>query len=183
MVRVRGFVDAASFCWAPNVSVDVMNSEKEDMRGGATLLVCTAVGLSFLILFIADLVAPFFKVTYRLKLAEVYSLMPPVTRVASENAWVFAVLIIFVCASSLRGVRRAGRTSDWITLGICGQALVFWIAMFCFCYDGFTGPVSLTRGPQFNIANLLGFGWGVFPVMFVLMLIPMVAVLRGNTKK
>jgi len=62
MVRVRGFVDAASFCWAPNVSVDVMNSEKEDMRGGATLLVCTAVGLSFLILFIADLVAPFFKV-------------------------------------------------------------------------------------------------------------------------
>ena len=57
---------------------------------------------------------------------------------------------------------------------------MFWAAMFCFCYDGFTGPVSLTKGKPFSLANFIGFGWGVFPATLVLMLIPMVAVFRGK---
>jgi hypothetical protein len=148
-------------------------------RIASFLLVASAAILSFVCVLIAWLVPPAFRSLYGLKsLDEVREFMPAITRLATGHSWFIAVSIVAVCLASLVALRRKpDRTVQCITVGLCAQGLVTWAAMFCFCFEGFTGPVSLHLGPRFEIIQFACFGAGVFPVTLALVVTPLIAAL------
>ena len=148
-------------------------------RIASFLLIASAVTFSFVCVLIAWLVPPAFRSLYGLKsLDEVRDFMPAITRVASDHSWFIAVLLAGVCLASLVALRRLpDRTVQCITVGLCAQGLVTWVAMFCFCFEGFTGPMSLHHGPEFEFPQFASFGAGVFPVTLLLVVAPIIAAL------
>ncbi len=150
------------------------------------LLLASAAAQSFVCVLIAWIVPPAFHSIYRLKsLHEAWDLMPPITRFASENSWLIVIALGAVCLGSLLALRRfPERTIHCMTVGLCAEGFVTWLAMFCFCFDGFTGPMSLHHGPEFELPQFISFGAGVFPVTLLLVVAPIIAALwpRVNSK-
>ena len=148
-------------------------------RIASFLLMATAVTLSYVSVLIAGLVPPAFRAMYGLKsLEEVREFMPTLTRLASDHSWFIALLLAGVCLTSMMLLRRLpDRPVQCITVGLCAQMLVMWAAMFCFCFEGFTGPMSMHHGPEFDAVSFVSFGTGVFPVTFVLIIATLVGAL------
>lgn len=149
------------------------------IRIASFLLVSSAVTLSFVCVLLAGLVPPAFHALYGLKsLIEVREFMPTITRLASDHSWFIVVLLAGVCFASLVALRRfPDRTVQCITVGLCAQGLVTWTAMFCFCFEGLTGPMCMHHGPEFDIVSFISFGAGIFPVTLLLVVAPMIAAL------
>ena len=147
-----------------------------NVRIASFLLTASAATLSFVCVVIAWLVPHAFRVLYSLNSLEgVREFMPTITRLATDHSWFIAVFLAGVCFVSLMALRRLpDRTVQCITAGLCVQGFVTWAAMFCFCFEGFTGPKSLHCGPAFDFVS---FGAGVFPVTLLLVLAPMIAAL------
>ena len=143
-------------------------------------LIASAAAQAFVCLLIGWIVPPAFRSLYGLKtLDEARVLMPTITRFVSEHSWVIALAFVAVCLSSLVAVRRfPGSTVQCMVVGLCAQALVTWLAMFCFCFYGFTGPMSLHHGAEFELSEFVSFGAGVFPVTLLLVLAPTIVALR-----
>ena len=148
-------------------------------RIASFLLIASSVTFSFVCVLIAWLVPPAFRSLYGLKsLDEVRDFMPSITRVASDQSWFIAVLLAGVCLASLVALRRLpDRKVQCITVGLCAQGLVTWAAMFCLCFEGFTGPMSLHHGPEFGFPEFVSFGFGVFPVTLALVVTPLLCAL------
>lgn len=148
-------------------------------RIAAILLVASAATQAFVCLWIALLVPSFFRVAYGQKsMDETLAFMPTVTRMVSEYSWLIAVGFALVCLTALAALRRGPeKIVQTVAVGLCAQGFVTWLAMFCFCFDGFLGPVRLNRGPEFDLSQFLSFAAGVFPVTFLLLLSPMIAAL------
>lgn len=143
------------------------------------LLLASGVILSFVCLVVAWIIPQVFFWLYRPKsFYEVRELMPAVTRIATDFSWLFAVLI---AAVSLAGVvylwRLSDRVVECITAGLCAQGLITWTAMFCFFFDGFTGPMCMHHGPEFEFPQFVSLGFGVFPVTLLLVVAPLIMAL------
>jgi hypothetical protein len=160
----------------PDLDVEPLDMH---IRIASFLLITSAVTLSFVCVLIAWLVPPAFRSLYSLKsFDEVREFMPAITRLASDHSWFIAVLLAGVCFASLVALRRLpDRAVQCITVGLCAQGLVMWAAMFCFCFEGLTGPMSLHHGPEFDVVTFVLFGAGVFPVTLLLVVAPMIAAL------
>jgi hypothetical protein len=143
------------------------------------LLIASAVTQSFVCLLISSLVTPFFRSTYGLKSwGEAREFMPTITRLASDHSWFIAVLFAAVCVASLVALRRLPDSPiQCIVVGQCALGLVTWASMFCFCFEGFTGPMSLHHGPEFEFIQFASFGAGVFPVTLILVVAPVISAL------
>jgi hypothetical protein len=141
------------------------------------LAAMTAVA-SYVLLVINGLVPRFFQVTFRLKPDEVASFMLGPTRFAVGSSWVFAVVPVAALSAALFLVHLCPRHATRVVVAaLCVEALTVWIAFFCYCYDGFCGPISLHRGPDFDAAEFCRFEAGVFPVTLILILIPLIGCL------
>jgi hypothetical protein len=134
---------------------------------------------AFVCLVVAAIVPGAFVAIYGLKTrGETLVLMPDITRYASEHSWFIVLLLVAACVGSLVAVHRFARsTVQCMAVGLCAQALVAWSAMFCFCYMGFTGPMSLHHDSEFEFFKFVSFGAGVFPVTLLLILTPMIVAL------
>lgn len=135
-------------------------------------------------IWIALLVPPFFRVAYGQKsMDEALTSMPAITRMVSEHSWLIAVGFALVCLTALAALRRGSdKIVQTLAIGLCAQGFVTWLAMSCFCFDGFIGPLRLNRGPEFDSSRFMGFSAGVFPVTFLLILSPIIAALRPRTQ-
>jgi hypothetical protein len=146
-------------------------------RASNLLLLSSAVVLSHLIILFGSFTRPFFNVVYHVKLDQLDQVMPLPTRLASNYSWVFGVLLgLTVAMVALASMHHIEKKVQLLALALCAQGFVFWIAMFCFCYDGFLGPMSLHHGPDFDFSEFLQFGYGVFPVALIALLVPASAV-------
>lgn len=154
-------------------------TSKTTVRLASLWLLAVATGLSFVVVLAGALVTPCFRALYGLNsLDEAWDLMPAITRLASDHSWVIALLFGLLCLGSLRVLRHPpNRALQSLTLGLCPQGLVAWSAAFCYCYDGFTGPMCLHHGPQFEWLRFACFGAGVFPVTLMLIITPLAAAL------
>lgn len=142
----------------------------------ASLLLIAAAGiLSFICVLVGWLVPPAFCSFYGLNsFEEARSSMPGITRLASDYSWFFAVVIGAVCIGALVAIRQhSSRIVQCITVGLCAQGIVVWLAMFSFFYDGFTGSMCLHHGPKFELLQFVSVGAGVFPVTLALVLTPL----------
>lgn len=146
-------------------------------RIASILLLASAAAQSFVCGLIARIVTPAFHSIYRLKsMDEAWDLMPPITRFASKQSWLIVIALGAVCLGSLLALRRfPERTIHCMTVGLCAEGFVTWLAMFCFCFDGFTGPMSLHHSPEFELLQFVSFGAGIFPVTLLLLVAPMIA--------
>lgn len=142
------------------------------------LLAATAVVLSHVLLFVGTIVPRFFQVAYQLKPNEVTNFMPPLTRFATKFSWVFVLAIILTLGLSVVQLwRYPRRTTQTIVFGLCAQGATVWFAMFCYCYEGLCGPMSIHHGPQFDFGELMQFGAGIFPITLTALLTPMLGLL------
>jgi hypothetical protein len=106
------------------------------------------------------------------------------TRVASEHTWVFVLGILLVVVASVIGLKRSPGNALQITVvGLCMQGALVWVAMFCFCYSGFCGPMTLHHGPAFDPAEFVSFEAGVFPITLAALLAPIIALCIHRKKR
>ena len=119
--------------------------------------------MAFVCVLIGWLTPPAFRAMYGLKsLDAVRDFGPTITQLACEHTWLIDVVFATVCFGSLAAVRlRSDRPVQCIAVGLCAQDLVTWAAMFCFCFVGFTGPMCLHQGPEFELVSFAAFGAGI----------------------
>jgi hypothetical protein len=144
------------------------------MQAVDLLLISLAIVLSFIIVVIAEILPRLFEIIYQIKTTkDLMDFIPNITRVAFQNSWSFAATLAVISIAGIFQLHRwPNQILKFTILNLCLQTFVFWIAMFCYCYDGFLGPMSLHHDPEFDLANFIGFCWGIFPVSLVAILIP-----------
>ena len=139
------------------------------------LVAAVAVVFSYLVLVVGDLVPRFLQVAFKLKPEEVTGFMSFPTRFATGSSWLFVVAVLLALSVGLVLFRlHPGHVVRVTVATLCVEAAVVWIAFFCYCYDGFCGPMSLHHGPKFDAIEFNRFGAGVFPVTLVMILIPLI---------
>ena len=137
------------------------------------LLSCSALICERIVSCVGRLLPKYFQVAYRLNLGEVADFMPAPTRFACENAWAFRVALIFMLVASFVALYRKPAHCQKIPInGLCVQGTRVWIAMFCYCYEGFCGPVSLHTGPQFSLVEFMQFEGAIFPIALAGLAVP-----------
>ena len=146
------------------------------VRIAISLLTAFAVTLSFVLMLIAWIVPPFYCSLYRIKsLGEFRDFVPYTTLFAADHSWLIALLLGASWLVSVLIIRRfPDRTIHCLTVGLCVQALVAWLAMFCFFSNEFLGPISMHHDPAFDFGTFIAFGFGVFPITFLLIIAPMI---------
>ena len=145
-----------------------------------SLLVGSAVLTGYAILRLADNLPRYFIVAYGLEPGEVRNFMPIPTTFAVENSWIFVLLLSAVLMSSILALRLSRNSVRVVVNGLCLQWMLLWIAMFCYCYEGFSGPFSLRSGPKFSLIQFLTFEMALFPVSFLGILLPIVITFQRN---
>jgi|GEM_PF-7026801 len=146
------------------------------------LLVSTAIVSAYLIFLIGDFVPRFFEVAYRETPKEAMNLMPTPTFLASRHSWVFALTILSLSFATLARLKlQPNRAVPICTIGLCSQGAIFWLAMFCFCYEGFCGPMTLHHASEFNPVEFVRFELGVFPISLIALLAPVIAVWKNSS--
>lgn len=168
------------FAVIPNCST-LLNSVMP-IRTASILVVATAMTQAFASALIAKMIHPAFLLMYnygsKTSLDETRMFIPQITRLASENSWLIAIVLATVCLCSLVALRRyPERTVECIAVGLCGQGLVTWSAMFCFFFFGFLGSGGVNRQPKFEVDQFLSFGGAIFPATLVLVIAPVIAAL------
>lgn len=145
-------------------------------RVPSLLLASFGVVTAYIIILVGNMVPGFFQMAYKAKTAEAKSLMPGLTRFASEYAWVFALAIVVVVVIALACLRRYPSSVVLIlTSSLCAQGVVLWGTMFCDCYSGFLGPMCLHHGSEFELAEFIDCGSGIFPISLAALLTPIIA--------
>ena len=129
------------------------------------LAASTVVG-AYIVLLIGYLVPRFFFTMFRTATpSDLDILMPPVTQFAARFAWAFASAVALVCIVAVFLLRQSpARCLQFLAIGLSAQALVVWLAMFCYCYLGFTGSISFHHDARFEFSQFFQFAFGVFPV-------------------
>ena len=116
------------------------------------LLLSSTFGLSHVVLLVGWVTPDAYSSVYRLKsLQEARAIMPNFTEVAVDHSRVFAVamgLIGFVTAIFIH--RMPERKIPFVTIGLCCQWLVAWVAMLAFLFEAVTGEWSLHHDPEFQ---------------------------------
>lgn len=139
------------------------------------LLTCSAIVFAYVVGRIGSFLPKFFEVAYRLKPSEVASFMHIPTRFASENPWAFGLAMIFILAATVVALRRqSARDLKIAVVSLCAQGTIVWIAMFCFCYEGFCGPMGLHAEPEFSFVEFMRFEGSVFPISFAGLVTPII---------
>jgi hypothetical protein len=148
-------------------------------RIAISLLTAFAVTLSFVLLLIAWIVPPAYCAVYRIKsLDDFRNFVPPITLFATDHSWLIALLLGAVLLASFLMIRRSpDRPIRCLTVGLCVQGLVAWLAMYCFFSNEFLGPISMHHDPAFDFGTFVAFGFGVFPITFILIIAPMIIAL------
>lgn len=140
------------------------------------LLAAVAVVFSHLVLVVGKLVPRFLQVAFKLTTEEVVSFMSFPTRFATGFSWVFVVALLLALSVSLLALRLYPRhVVRVVVVSVCMQAIVVWVAFFCYCYNGFYGLMSLHHEPEFDLIDFTIFGAGIFPASLAVVLIPLVA--------
>ena len=136
------------------------------LRIACSAILATAVASSYVTWLVGEITPPLFRSLFcTASLAEALALMPPITRFAADHCWAFTVVNALLCSVAVPCLRRIPDKAPQLAMGTCcGIGLVSWAAMFCYRYEGFTGPMCLHHGPEFDLLNFLSFGRGVFPV-------------------
>jgi hypothetical protein len=139
------------------------------------LLAAAAVVASYVVVVVGDLVPRFLQVSFKLKPEEIAGFMSYPTRFAVGSSWVFVVgvLLAFLVALLLFRLRPL-HVLRVTVVALCVQGVVVWIAFFCYCYQGFCGPMCLHHGPEFDPIEFARFEAGVFPASLVAILIPLI---------
>lgn len=147
------------------------------------LLAAVAAAASYVVIVVGDFVPRFLEVGLKLKAEEVAAIMLPPTRFAVGSSWVFVVTLLLAVAVALLLFRmHPGQVVRVTVATLCVEAVVVWIAFFCYCYGGFCGPMSLHHGPEFDALEFCRFEGGVFPVTLVLILIPLIGCFAGRSQ-
>ena len=150
------------------------------------LLTSVAATLAFVFMWIAWLVPHLFYYVYRMKsLDELRDFMSPIAKLATGHSWFIALLIGAIWVASLLALRRfPDRTIQCVTVSLCAQGLVSWLAAFCLLFDELLGPISMHHEPAFDFGAFFVFGGGVFPITFLLIVAPsIVALLPSNISR
>ncbi len=141
----------------------------------SALLLGSTLGLSHVVLLVGWVTPDAYRSIYRLKsLQEAREIMPNFTELAVDHSWVFAVamgLVGFVTTIFIH--RMPERKIPFVTIGLCGQWLVAWLAMLAFLFKAVAGDMSLHHGPEFDPSAFMCFGAGVFPVTLTAVLLPL----------
>ena len=142
------------------------------------LLAAAAIVGSYVVLVVGDLVPRFLQVAFKLKPEEVTGFMSFPTRFATGSSWLVVVAVLLALSVGLVLFRlHPGHVVRVTVATLCVEAAIVWIAFFCYCYDGFSGPMNLHHGPKFDAIEFSRFGAGVFPVTLVMILIPLMGLL------
>ncbi len=140
------------------------------------LVLSSAVIAAYIVLLIGDTIPRYFQFAYKETTEGALAIMPAPTLFASRYAWVFAVaILLFTVLTAVSLIRYPASAMLISTVGLCAQGAIVWIAMFCFCYKGFCGPMSLHYGPAFEPAEFASFEAGVFPITLAALLAPIIA--------
>ena len=153
-----------------------------DSRLGCLVLAASTVVSSYIILLVGYVLPPVFAALYRLEtLSQLDVLLSPVTKFAVQYEWAFASASCFIFAVAVILVRCSpARVLQFVTVGLCVQALVVWVAMFCFFYGELCGPISMHHPPWFNWEYFFKFAFAVFPVSLCAIVIPGFFALRSS---
>ena len=149
------------------------------------LLLCSAVGLSYIVLLVGWVTPDAFRSIYSLKtLQEARVLMPDVTMVVVDHSWAFALAIVLLgLVSKVFTDRNPDKMIPFMALGLCCQWLVAWVALLAFFFKGVTGPMSLHHDSEFEFVEFMSFGMGIFPVTLIAVLAPMFVAIKLTFKK
>ena len=154
-----------------------------------SLLTCSAFVLTYVISLVRGFLPKYYEIVYNLKPSEVAEVMHDPTRLALEYSWAYGLaMILIMVVSVVVLVRHPARCIEAVVIGLCAIAMVFWLAMFCFCYEGFCGPMSLHEPPEFSLLEFLRFSDGIFPISLTGLTIPVIVLLvtgytRGTESK
>lgn len=130
-----------------------------------------SVVLAYGITRLAEFLPNYFQVCYRLSGADVITYLQMPTRFAIEQYWIFPGLMVIIAAASIKCVKSCRFPLLNVTLAsICAQLAVAWLAMFLFCYEGFSDTFSIHRGPTFCFLNFIKFGGGIFPITLIFLI-------------
>ena len=141
------------------------------------LMVCSAIGLSHILVVVATVFPALYSGTYRIARVESEDFMLAPARFAVHHTWLFVVFLgIVALIFVLRNLSSSENVGNMLVCGLCLQGLIVWSAAFCFCYDAFTGDMSLHRGPEFEFGTFLTAYFGVFPATLLALLAPITAV-------
>ena len=140
-----------------------------------TIILATTVICCYFVILFGMVLRKFFWEAYHMtSVKEFEYFMPRISSLAADHAWGFAVLIGVVgLATSCCFRFKPVRVLEILAMGLCGQALITWLALFCYCYNGFLGGISMHHGPNFELDSFIKCAFGLFPVTLVLILIPL----------
>ena len=143
-------------------------------RLASFVLAATTVVSSYVMLLIGDVLPKFIFSIFHLRApSDLAILMPPITQFAARFSWAFALAVALVCIVVVILLRQyPARLLQLLAIGLSTQALVVWFGMFCYCYLGLTGSMSLHHDSHFEFAQFFQFAFGVFPVTLCAILIP-----------
>ena len=111
--------------------------------------------------------------------ANIRLIMPSITRIASDFAIIFVMLICLAGITTMALSRsRSPQSRAYLLAGVSGQCLIAWLAAFCFCFESFTGAMSLHHASRFEFPLFLSSVWGFFPVTFLAILLPLITAVR-----
>ena len=146
-------------------------------RLASLVIVASTVVSSYIVLLIGYIIPRFFAQTYGIESANDLGLViPPITKFAAAYAWEFAVPLVLICLCTILLARRfSTHLLQLLSAGLCAQGLIMWFAMFCYCYEGLTGGVSLHHEPSFSFNAFSHFGFGIFPATLLALLLPLLA--------
>ena len=135
-------------------------------RLATLVLVGSTVVSSYIVLLIGYVLPRLFAHIFSIRSqSDLDILIPPITRFAARHAWIFAFAATLVFLAVFILTRRFPRRAfQLVVIGLSVQALVFWFAMFCYCFDGLRGSMSLHHDSHFEFAEFFQFAFGVFPV-------------------
>ena len=135
-------------------------------RLASLVLAASTVVSSYVVLLIGYVLPRLFARVFGIRAqSDLDILIPPITQFAARDAGIFASVVALVCLAVLIFTRRfPGRAFQFVAIGLSAQALVVWLAMFCYCFEGFLGSMSMHHDPQFEFAQFFQFAFGVFPV-------------------
>ena len=154
-------------------------------RLGSLVLTASTVVSSYIVLLIGYVLPKFFANAYNAKSAsDLDILIPPITRFAVRHMWTFALFAAAICIVVIILFQRPhARVLQLVAVGLSAQALVVWLAMFCYCYDGLTGPMSMHHSSEFEFGQFFQFAFGVFPVTLCAIVAPaLFALLSPNER-
>ena len=151
-------------------------------RLASLVLAASTVVSSYIVLLIGCVLPKLFATIFGIHSAtDLDILIPPITKFAARHAWAFASAAALICLVVIFLIRRSpAQVLQIVAVGLSAQALVVWLAMFCYCYNGLTGSMSFHHSSQFEFAQFFQFAFGVFPVTLCAIVAPALAALLSQ---